>query len=375
LLTAAMAVASEMLQKPRPGPILRVAFGFFLGAAVLAKGPAAVILAGGATLLWAAFTRQWSAPFRFLHPLIIAVFCATALPWYVLCALRNPEFLRVFIWQHNFERYLTPIFEHRQPFWFYGYNLPLAVLPWITVMLAAMIGAAIRLKEKSPPQSADLFFACWALFPVLFFSLSQSKLPGYILPAIPPLFIVLGRWVSRSAAIQRENVLGKVEWIGALLIILGILWCLRMASSGFLLDKTHRLIAVLVFAIGILLLALPYKKRTMSVCLAIALLVATSVEIANFAVLPRLDEDISFRNLAIMIQPVENIAIYRLPNDVKYGLDFYLNRELPEWEPGQQEPNWILAMPASGLHFPYNPKSQSRIVYGGGHALALIDRR
>jgi 4-amino-4-deoxy-L-arabinose transferase-like glycosyltransferase len=49
LLTAAMAVAVEILQKPRPGPFLRIAFGFFLGAAVLAKGPAAVVLAGGAT--------------------------------------------------------------------------------------------------------------------------------------------------------------------------------------------------------------------------------------------------------------------------------------------------------------------------------------
>src|ERR1700693_4293687 len=76
LLTAAMAVAYEMLQKPHPGLLLRVTFGFFLGAAVLAKGPAAVILAGGATLLWAALSRQWRAPFRFLHPLTIIVFCA-----------------------------------------------------------------------------------------------------------------------------------------------------------------------------------------------------------------------------------------------------------------------------------------------------------
>ena len=79
-----------------------------------------MILAGGATLLWAALSRQWTAPFRFLHPLIIAVFCVTALPWYVLCAMRNPDFLRVFIWEHNFQRYLTPVFEHRQPFWFFG---------------------------------------------------------------------------------------------------------------------------------------------------------------------------------------------------------------------------------------------------------------
>ena len=112
MLTAAMAIAAEMLRKSRPGPVLQIAFGFFLGAAVLAKGPAAVILAGGATLLWAGLSRQWRVPFRFLHPLIITTFCVTALPWYILCALRNPDFLRDFLWHHNFERYLTPVFEH-----------------------------------------------------------------------------------------------------------------------------------------------------------------------------------------------------------------------------------------------------------------------
>jgi 4-amino-4-deoxy-L-arabinose transferase-like glycosyltransferase len=64
LLTGAMAVAVEILQKPRPGPILRIAFGFFLGAAVLAKGPAGVVLAGGAALLWAALSRQWRGLLR-----------------------------------------------------------------------------------------------------------------------------------------------------------------------------------------------------------------------------------------------------------------------------------------------------------------------
>src|ERR1019366_8993416 len=179
LLPAAMAVAAEILQKPRPGPLPRIAFGFFLGAAVLAKGPAAVILAGGATLLWAAISRQWRAPFRFLHPLIIVVFCATALPWYALCALRNPDFLRVFIWQNNFERYLTPVFEHRQPFWFFGPILLLAILPWILFSMITISDAARSARNGAYAQSPGTFFACWIAFPVLFFSLSQSKLPGY----------------------------------------------------------------------------------------------------------------------------------------------------------------------------------------------------
>ena len=94
-------------------------FGFFLGLAVLAKGPAAIILSGGSVLLWAICTKRWRDAFRCLHPVAIASFCLTALPWYILCARRNPDFFRVFIIEHNFKRYLTPEFQHIQPFWFY----------------------------------------------------------------------------------------------------------------------------------------------------------------------------------------------------------------------------------------------------------------
>ena len=79
-------------------------FGF-LGLAVLAKGPAAIILSGGGVLLWAIFTKRWRDAFRCLHPIAIASFCLTALPWYILCARRNPDFFRVFIIEHNFKRF------------------------------------------------------------------------------------------------------------------------------------------------------------------------------------------------------------------------------------------------------------------------------
>ena len=57
----------------------------FLGLAMLAKGPAALILSGGGVLLWAAITKRWATPCC-LHPVAVATFLATGLPWYVLCA-------------------------------------------------------------------------------------------------------------------------------------------------------------------------------------------------------------------------------------------------------------------------------------------------
>src|SRR5262249_34173105 len=89
--------------------------GIFLGLATLAKGPAALILAGGGVVCWAFFTRRWRDALRLVQPAAILAFCLSALPWYVLCAIRNPDFVHVFIIEHNFKRFLTPEFQHLQP--------------------------------------------------------------------------------------------------------------------------------------------------------------------------------------------------------------------------------------------------------------------
>src|ERR1700723_2400770 len=69
-------------------------FGASLGLGVLAKGPAAAILAGGAIGIWALATSQFRLALRLAHPAALATFSVVALPWYVLCARRNPEFIR-----------------------------------------------------------------------------------------------------------------------------------------------------------------------------------------------------------------------------------------------------------------------------------------
>ncbi|HWZ55041.1 MAG TPA: glycosyltransferase family 39 protein [Verrucomicrobiae bacterium] len=348
LITAAMAAAVEMLQTQRPSAFLRTAFGFFLGAAVLAKGPAAVILAGGTTLIWAAISRNWLAPLRFLHPLVVAVFCATALPWYVLCALRNPDFLRVFIWQHNFERYTTPIFEHRQPVWFYGYILLLAVLPWIAFFFGALFRAALRLKQRAAIESADLFFVCWAVFPILFFTFSQSKLPSYILPAIPPLFLLLGRWVSESIQGNSKAAIRALAWTGVALLLAAAALAATGLRTYYYPSRDIR-VGLLIFILGAAVAVLAFKKRMMASFAVMALTVVAAVKMANFVVLPELDSVVSNRQLATKLSQDGashgDLALYRVSRETEYGLNYYLERKISTWVPGKSEPEWILGCP------------------------------
>ncbi|HXN16988.1 MAG TPA: phospholipid carrier-dependent glycosyltransferase [Candidatus Binatus sp.] len=319
-------------------------FGIFLGLAVLAKGPAAVILAGGAIGLWALSTSQWRPAFRLLHPIAIGSFCVVALPWYVLCAARNPDFLRVFIFQHNFERYLTPVFQHRQPFWFLGSITLLAMLPW-TVLLISAGQEGVRLwREKSWGNSPGCFYACWAIFPIIFFSLSQSKLPGYILPAIPPLALLCAVSIPRvfrgirRGAIAVSLGLGLV-WIALSLFLFHMARKFPLAGTQTVLPLivSKCAIAISILLAIILLLAGIGQKLWMTVAIA-SLSVAAAIVAANMAILPALDPYLSARPHAAFLRGdlrPDRIFTYRLNRSWNYGLAFYFRRELPEWSPNE----------------------------------------
>ncbi len=334
-------------------------FGAFLGLGVLAKGPAAVILAGGAIALWAIATKQWRVAFRAAHPLAIAAFCLVALPWYILCALRNPEFLKVFIWQHNFERYLTPMFHHPQPFWFFGPIVLLALVPW-TILLWPAAREGLRVwREKSWTHSPGIFFACWAIFPVLFFSFSDSKLPSYILPAIPPLALICAVAAIRAFRESRAMAFGIAAGIGITWVSLAVgawAWARKVPWDAVLNEYSPRALyidgwisvgAAVLFALILAFWGL--GKRTGLVMGLCALAVVLALEIANLQVLPTVDPLYSARYHAQFMSHdlhPDRIFTFDLARSWNYGLAFYFQRQLPEWQRADPLPALVLTTPA-----------------------------
>ena len=173
------------------------AFGALLGLAVLAKG-----LVAPAIALLALLPLLWETPRRALAlagPRTLIPFALAALPWYGACLARNGRaFWSKFIVEHHVERFFTPSLEHVQPVWFYLPVTALFLLPW-TPLLAALRPAEIAADRRLR------FLAAWAAGLLLLFSLSVNKLPGYVLPALPPLAVLLAvGWVrrpSRAAAL------------------------------------------------------------------------------------------------------------------------------------------------------------------------------
>ena len=167
-------------------------FYALLGAGALAKGPVApalaVLIVGG----YAALRRDAEIFFRSLWLPGFAIFAAVVLPWFIAVQIKVPEFFRVFFLEHNLQRFGTNLYQHAQPFWYYIPVFVLGTLPWTVFTLLALWDAirrgTLRARGRAEGDQEDwltLFLLIWVLVPILFFSISRSKLPGYILPAIP----------------------------------------------------------------------------------------------------------------------------------------------------------------------------------------------
>lgn len=335
---------------PRTPWLALLLLGFFLGLAVLAKGPAAIVLAGAAAFFWAAFTGRWRDAFRCLHPVALISFCATALPWYILCARRNPDFFRIFIIEHNFQRFLTPEFQHIQPFWFYLPVILLATFPW-TILLISGIARAIRTsREALPNNSSLLFFLCWTLFTILFFTISKSKLPGYILPAIPAIMILISH---HAVQLIRENK-SHTRWFFALtglafiLLGLGLQRYAGRVPAMQCVSPVCGITRIWVIAVigGIVVGGLSFaRKPQLSLLMALLTTLLLVIEIDRF--LPNLDPGVSARDATRAVKNIwpdfssQRTAAWQLNRSCVYQLSFYLRKEIPEWQTDTAKPDWL----------------------------------
>ena len=360
MFTIAMVFAAIIMGIVAPSPVVpsssltsfrsstfpaSVLFGFFLGLAVLAKGPAGMILCGGAVFFWALFTKRWREAFRLLRPAAVAAFCLTALPWYILCAHSNPDFLHIFILEHNLKRYLTPEFQHIQPFWFYIPILLVALLPWTPLLLPVASELKQSLQSRRLHSSAaPLFLASWPIFPCLFFSFSQSKLPGYILPAIPPLVLLCSDATTQLLAGNRRfarAVLGSASILTVAMIAGGTAYCLRLRRFDQFWELTHSLrfwIFGLLCITGLIGSVLILSRRSR---MAVLYTVATIIVFLWSATLTALDSVLSPRQtcqgLAKIRAPDEEVLLCSVPRSFVHGFNFYLGGEVPEWSQGSRK--------------------------------------
>ncbi|MBK9956524.1 MAG: glycosyltransferase family 39 protein [Rhodocyclaceae bacterium] len=190
-----------------------------LALAVLTKGIVALVLTGGTLLLHSLLTRDLSPWRRLEFARGLPLFLLIAAPWFIAVSLANPEFAHFFFIHEHFERFLTKVHHRYQPAWYFVPILILGALPWTTLALQSL-AQAWRQREKSG-FAARRFLVLWCVVVFGFFSVSDSKLPSYILPLFPALALLLGDWLNR---IGRKALIGHLT-----IVVLMALPCLFLA--------------------------------------------------------------------------------------------------------------------------------------------------
>jgi 4-amino-4-deoxy-L-arabinose transferase-like glycosyltransferase len=333
--------------------IYLAAFYIFLALGTLAKGPVAPGLAAAIIFLFVAVKRDWRAIPRTLWIPGIALYLAVMLPWYIAVQLHNPEFFRVFILEHNLARFSQDLYHHRQPFWFYLPVFLLAMMPWTMVLILAIAERARLIWSEgkqafsSPEDSWQLFLLIWMLVPILFFSGSQSKLPGYILPAVPAGALVVAEYLAGRRSDGRpgeeqtfSSLFAAAHGVLCGLLIFAALSAASIASNHRALWGTGTYVVVAiaaVFAIGITAVLLSRAGLRLLRPVTILAVVVSVAAVIRFAA-PVIDATQSARPIAESIQAFSRepvpIALYHINRVQEFGLEFYLNRAAQSYENG-----------------------------------------
>jgi len=163
-----------------------------LAASVLSKGLIGLVLPGAVLVLYSLIERDF-ALWKRLHILSgLAIFMLIAAPWFIAVSLANPEFFHFFFIHEHFERFLTKVHRRVQPWWSFVPILLLGMLPWVATMFDALARAWGHEPGRRRHVKPQRFLLIWSVFIFVFFSVSSSKLPSYILPIFPALALLIG---------------------------------------------------------------------------------------------------------------------------------------------------------------------------------------
>lgn len=311
-----LALGFGVLAVERPSRVFALLAGVFLGLSVLAKGLVPLVLLLP-FLFWA--RTSW----RLLLPLGVAA-AVVAAPWYAAMTLRHGwGFIDVFFLQHHFGRFSSEALQHVRSVWFYAPVAVAGLFPW-----TPLVWHFDNSLWRDPRNRVWLWTAA---FGFVFFSLSTNKLPAYLLPLFSSCSVLIARTLLR------------VESAGRTLAVCVFLLALAPAIASLLpdallhglsrsrLSEVHwEYFAVATPAAVAVYLLERFGRRPQAVCLA-ALLTLAALLFVKLSAAPVLGEVVSARGLARKLNgKADSACVEELHRNYRYGLDYYLGRELPE---------------------------------------------
>ncbi len=331
--------------QPTPRRGLFVTSAVCTGLATLVKGPVGFLVPGFVLVALALIERRKGALRRLFAPLHIALFFAVTLPWFVSLCLARPDFLYYGLVYESWQRFSTGLSHHRESWWFYAPILFVGGMGWSLLVPEGLFRAW---RARAELFRADRLLVVWGITVSVFFSLSSSKLPAYVLTAFVAAGIGIARLIDAgwrdpqgaAAGIVRRGT-GMLTLLLAIVFAVGLAGLLRPDAAAHLvaravpdlqdLDLVHGVLLALTIGVGVLVAMGAFawvRRRTDAAFLVHAL----ALPILGWSVLPILRASLGERRTARSLAT----AIRELDADVDVvalaawssGLPFYLGRNV-----------------------------------------------
>lgn len=278
-------------------------------------------------------------------PLAVGVAALVCLPWVMAIHLQEPDFWRFFFWNEHIRRFSADNAQHVRPWWFFLPILVVSCLPW-----AALLPNTLQQAWKQKRQPSIGFLALWLLLPLGFFSLSNGKLPTYIMPCLLPLALLMGHTLvdllnrSKARALCLNGVINAVIGLAAMvgLIYLQVARPLYGHSHAEMFSLSLAFIVLLVWVLAHLLQAVRPLTLWAMPALGIGVLVillpasmpaqVTDNEMPDQFVLEHLDE--LQQTQALLSNTLDNasalawrlkrpdVTLYNTEGELQYGLQY-----------------------------------------------------
>jgi 4-amino-4-deoxy-L-arabinose transferase-like glycosyltransferase len=328
----AMLVAQNELNTTRQRNWMLLAWGG-MALAVLSKGLMGMILPGAALFIYCAVQRDFSV-LRRMHWLSgLTVFFVITVPWFYLVMKANPEFFDKFFIYEHWTRFTTKQHGRYQPWYYFVPILLAGMLPWTILMFDTLLRTWRNSALAARTFNAPRFLMIWAVFIYLFFSVSGSKLPSYLLPMFPALALLMGK---RIADMRKRTLF----WQIAPMLLVVVAWLVLAFNVGKFADTTLQKslyplytpwlltsgLILLLGTLGSMLMLMRERKPAAVLTLALSSLLFAQIGLTGYNALAN---ERSAKHIAEAISPhLKADAPFYSVLDYEQTLPFYLKRTL-----------------------------------------------
>jgi len=318
-----------------------VGFYLFVGASLLAKGLVGLVLPGGVALVYFLLRRRLSGIFRMGLLWGVPLALLVAATWYAPVLIKHgQDFVEQFFVQHHFARFVSNRYHHPQPFYFYLPITLMLALPWTAFLVGGVWGAgSVNPRAEDAASKLRVLALAWLVVPVIFFSASGSKLPGYVLPAIPGAAILAGdclyRYLSGRGGLLAMRLTGALALLFAAACVAFCFFHVGGTAGALARELPKACAVALVLPAGVAGLVALFLTRKRALCAAsvagatlLTVVVIIACALGTFArreTVAQLFREADARGLrdvsVVQLHTVERTAEFYAAGRLAYGAD------------------------------------------------------